>query len=123
MLWIGDPLSMSIKRGDVFYVNLDPTKGSEQSGIRPVLVIQNDVGNEYAPTVIVAPFTTKAFTKQYPTNVNVAKHIGGLKEDCTALLSQIRTIDKSRLERKLGHLPSAVMEEIDEAIKVSLAIV
>ncbi len=88
---------MSIKRGDVFYVNLDPTKGSEQAGTRPVLVIQNDVGNDYAPTVIVAPLTTKSFTKRYPTNVNIPKGTAGLKADSTVLLSQIRTIDKGRL--------------------------
>ena len=105
---------MSIKRGDVFYVSLNPAKGSEQAGPRPVLVIQNDIGNEYAPTVIVAPLTTKAFTKRYPTNVNVP---GG-----TALLSQIRTIDKGRLERKLGHLPASLLQEVDGAIKVSLGL-
>jgi mRNA interferase MazF len=113
---------MSIKRGDVFYVNLDPTRGSEQAGARPVLVIQNDVGNEYAPTVIIAPLTTKSFTKPYPTNVNVPRGTAGLKEDSTILLSQIRTIDKGRLERKLGHLPSALLHEVDEAIRVSLAL-
>ena len=111
---------MQIKRGDVFYVNLDPTKGSEQAGIRPVLVIQNDVGNEYAPTVIIAPLTTKAFSKHYPTSVNVPKGIAGLTEDSTTLLSQIRTIDKNRFERKLGHLPPELMRRVNEAIKVSL---
>lgn len=114
---------MSIKRGDVFYVNLDPTKGSEQAGTRPVLVIQNDVGNEYAPTVIISPLTTKALTRRYPTNVNVSKGTAGLKEDSTILLSQIRTIDKSRLERKLGHLPVSLLREVDEAIKISLGLV
>ena len=113
---------MSIKRGDVFYVNLDPTKGSEQAGTRPVLVIQNDVGNDYAPTVIVAPLTTKSFTKRYPTNVNIPKGTAGLKEDSTVLLSQIRTIDKGRLERKLGHLPAPLLREVGEAIKVSLGV-
>lgn len=113
---------MSIKRGDVFYVNLDPTKGSEQAGTRPVLVIQNDVGNEYAPTVIVAPLTTKAFAKHYPTNVNVSKGTAGLKEDSTVLLSQVRTIDKGRLERKLGHLPAPLLREVDGAIKISLGL-
>ena len=113
---------MLIKRGDLFYVNLDPTRGSEQAGARPVLVIQNDVGNEYAPTVIIAPLTTKTFSKHYPTNVNVPKGTAGLKEDSTLLLSQIRTIDKSRLERKLGHLPSDLMHQVDEAIKISLGL-
>ena len=113
---------MPIKRGDVFYVNLDPTKGSEQDGARPVLVIQNDVGNEYAPTVIIAPLTTRAFSKRYPTNVNIPKGTAGLKEDSTVLLSQIRTIDKSRLERKMGRLSSNLTHQVDEAIKVSLGL-
>jgi len=113
---------MPIKRGDVFYVNLDPTKGSEQAGARPVLVIQNDVGNEYAPTVIIAPLTTKAFSRRYPTNVNIPKGTAGLKENSTVLLSQIRTIDKSRLERRLGHLPSDLMHQVDQAIKLSLGL-
>ena len=95
---------MSIKRGDLFYVDLNPTKGSEQKGRRPVLVLQNDIGNEVSPTTIVAPLTTKSFTKEYPTNVNVPKEMGGLKENSSVLLSQIRTIDQSRLENKIGHL-------------------
>lgn len=114
---------MSIKRGDLYYVDLDPTHGSEQSGVRPVLVIQNDVGNEYAPTVLVAPLTTKSFTKRYPTNGNVPRGVAGLKEDSTVLLSQIRTMDKTRLERKVGRLPSVFMREVDQAIQVSLDLV
>jgi len=113
---------MPIRRGDLFYVNLAPTKGSEQAGTRPVLVIQNDVGNEYAPTVIIAPLTARAFLKRYPTNVNIPKGTAGLKENSTALLSQIRTIDKSRLERRLGHLPSYLIHQVDEAIKISLGL-
>jgi len=113
---------MSIRRGDVFYVNLDPTKGSEQAGTRPVLIIQNDIGNEYAPTVIIAPLTTKSFAKRYPTNVNVSRETAGLKEDSIVLLSQIRTIDKGRLDRKLGHLPDSLLRQVDEAIKVSLGL-
>ena len=113
---------MSIKRGDVFYVDLDPTKGSEQAGRRPVLVIQNDIGNEYAPTIIVAPFTTKKLSKEYPTNVYVAKSAGGLKENSTVLLSQIRTIDKARLERKVCNLQAGIMQKVDDAISVSLGL-
>ena len=96
---------MPIRRGDLFWVDLNPVKGSEQAGRRPVVVIQNDVGNEAAPTVIVAPLTTKSFTKCYPINMPVARGVAGLKEDSTVLLSQIRTIDKTRLDRKIGHLP------------------
>lgn len=113
---------MQIRRGDVFYVNLDPTKGSEQAGTRPVLVIQNDVGNEYAHTVIIAPLTTRSFSKLYPTNVNVPARTAGLKENSTVLLSQIRTIDKSRLERRVGRLPPDFMRQVDEAIKASLGL-
>ena len=113
---------MLIKRGDLFWVNLNPTRGSEQSGRRPVLVIQNDIGNELAPTVIIAPVTTKGFTKEYPTNVHIPKGAAGLKSDSTILLSQIRTIDKSRLEKKIGHLPESYLKKVDGAIKVSLGL-
>lgn len=113
---------MLIKRGDVFYVNLDPTKGSEQAGRRPVLVIQNDVGNQYAPTVIVAPLTTRQFSKSYPTNVSLPKGTAGLQEFSTVLLSQIRTIDKTRLERKVGHLPASLMELVNNAMRISLGL-
>ena len=113
---------MSIKRGDIFYVNLNPIKGSEQAGRRPVLIIQNDIGNEKSPTVIIAPLTKKKFSKQYPTNVLVEKGVAGLKDDSAVLLSQIRTIDKTRLERKVGVLPAELMANVDEAIKISLGL-
>lgn len=113
---------MLIRRGDLFWVDLDPTKGSEQAGRRPVLVIQNDVGNEVAPTVIVAPLTTKAFLKPYPVNVYVPKGAAGLKENSTVLLSQIRTIDKSRLARKIGQLPSTYLQNVNQAIAISLGL-
>ena len=113
---------MSIKRGDIFYVDLNPSKGSEQSGRRPVLVIQNNIGNEVSPTVIVAPLTTKKFSKEYPTNVRVKKGIANLKEDSAVLLSQIRTIDKNRLERKVGNISGELLRMVDEAIKISLGL-
>ena len=113
---------MPVKRGDVFYVDLNPTKGSEQAGRRPVVVIQNDIGNEHAPTVIIAPFTTKKFSKEYPTNVLVKKGAAGLKEDSVCLLSQIRTIDKTKLEKKTGSLPANFMFKVDEAIRISLGL-
>jgi len=111
-----------IKRGDLFWVDLDPVKGSEQSGRRPVLIIQNDIGNEFAPTVITAPLTTKRFLNEYPFNVFVLKGTAGLKSDSTILLSQIRILDKSRLEQRIGHLPAAYMLKVDMAIKNSLAL-
>ena len=113
---------MLIKRGVIYWVNLNPARGSEQSGRRPVVVIQNDVGNEVAPTTIIAPITTKSFLKEYPTNVNVPKGSGDLKQDSTILLSQIRTIDKSRLEKKIGELPPSSIKKMDHAIKISLGL-
>ena len=113
---------MSIKRGDLFWAGLDPTRGSEQARKRPVLVIQNDIGNEASPTTIIAPLTTRHFSKEYPTNVHLPKGTGGLKEASTALLSQIRTVDKSRLEKKIGHLTAIYLDKVDEAIKVSLGL-
>ena len=113
---------MPIRRGDLFWVDLKPVKGSEQAGRRPVVVIQNDVGNEVAPTVIVAPLTTKSFTKSYPMNAHIPRGVAGLKEDSTVLLSQIRTIDKTRLHRKIGHLPSAYLKQVDRAIGISLGL-
>ncbi|MFA4982495.1 MAG: type II toxin-antitoxin system PemK/MazF family toxin [Candidatus Omnitrophota bacterium] len=114
---------MPVKRGDIFYVDLNPTKGSEQAGRRPVLVIQNNIGNEYAPTVIIAPLTTRKLSKEFPTNVNLKKGAAGLKEDSAVLLSQIRTIDKTRLDKKVGNLSSDYMLKVDEAIKISLGLV
>ena len=114
---------MPVKRGDIFYVDLNPAKGSEQAGRRPVLVIQNNVGNEYAPTVIIAPLTTKKLSKEFPTNVSLKKGIAGLKEDSAVLLSQIRTIDKMRLDKKVGSLSSDYMLRVDEAIRISLGLI
>ena len=117
-----NPSAISIRRGDLFWVNLNPTRGSEQAGRRPVLVLQNNVGNELAATTIIAPLTTKKFSTEYPVNVAVSKGTAGLKSDSTVLLSQIRTIDKSRLEEKIGTLPPALMQKVERAIKISLAL-
>ena len=113
---------MSIRRGDLFWVDLNPIKGSEQAGRRPVLVIQNDTGNEIAPTVIIAPLTTRQFSKPFPVNVHVPRGTAGLKADSTILLSQIRTIDKSRLDRKIGHLPGGYLNHVNQAIAISLGL-
>ena len=113
---------MLIKRGDLFWASLNPVRGSEQSGRRPVLVIQNDIGNEIAPTVIVAPVTTKGFSKEFPTNVRIPKGLAGLKSDSIILFSQIRTIDKSRLEKKIGHLSENYITKVNMAIKISLGL-
>ena len=113
---------MLIRRGDLFWVNLSPTRGSEQEGRRPVLVIQNDIGNEAAPATIIAPLTTKSFSKEYPTNVHLPKSVAGLKSDSTILLSQIRTIDKACLEKKIGRLPESYLEQVNKAIQISLGL-
>ena len=86
------------------------------------MVIQNDVGNEVAPTIIVAPLTTKSFTKPYPITVHVPRGVAGLKENSTILLSQIRTIDKTRLDHKIGHLPPTYLKQVDHAICISLGL-
>jgi len=111
-----------IKRGDIYWVDLSPAKGSEQAGRRPVLVIQNNVGNRLAPTTIVAPLTTKSFSKEYPTNVNLPGGLSDLKTDSTVLTSQIRTIDQTRLRAKVGELPETYMAKVNRAIKISLAL-
>lgn len=110
-----------IYRGDIYLANLNPYKGSEQGGKRPVIIIQNDVGNHYSPTVIVTAVTSRFFKKRaLPTHVPLDNE--ELEKNSLALLEQIRTIDKSRLIRKIGRVPKETMEEIDRAIFVSLAL-
>lgn len=111
---------VEIKRGDIVLVNLEPVKGSEQSGMRPCLIIQNDKGNKYSPLTIIAPLTSKEFTKEFPTNVFVSKGDSGLNKDSTILLNQIRTIDKLRITKKINSLCAGIMSKIDLAIKISL---
>ena len=113
---------MLLKRGDLFWVNLNPVKGSEQAGRRPVLVLQNDIGNEHAQTTIIAPLTTTKFIKVYPTNVFFSKGTVGLRFDSTVLLSQIRVIDKTRLESKIGHISEKYIEKVEAALKISLSL-
>lgn len=111
-----------IIRSDIFWANLEPIKGSEQGGIRPVLIIQNDVFNIYSPTTIIAPITSKKPSKKYLTSIFVSKKDSGLDQDSTILLNQIRTIDKSRIIKKVGSLNSYLMGKIDLAVKISLGI-
>jgi len=113
---------MEIKRGDIVLAGLAPVKGSEQGGIRPVLVIQNDEGNKFSLTTIIAPITSKEFSKEFPTNVAILKKESRLNNDSTILLNQIRTIDKSRVIKKISSLDFYSMNKVDRAIKVSLAI-
>lgn len=111
------------KRGDVWLANLDPVIGSEQGKTRPVVIIQNDVANEYSPVVIVAALTTAVGPKEYPTEVQVRAPEGGLKRDSIILLNQIRTIDKRRLIERWGSLTPETMRKLDEALKISLGLV
>lgn len=114
-------MSAEIKRGEIYWVDWSPGRGSEQSGLRPALIIQNDIGNKYSPTTIVAACST-ADVKAYPFIVPVTKNESGLPKDCTINLSAILTIDKSCLCDKCGQLNDDKMAEIDRAIKHSLAI-
>jgi len=109
-----------IKRGDIVLVNLEPVKGSEQGGTRPCLIIQNNLGNKYSPTTIIAPITSKKFSREFPTNVDLLKEDSKLDKDSTILLNQIATIDKARIIKKLGFLNGEIMRKVDLAIKVSL---
>ncbi len=111
---------VGIKRGDIALVNLEPIRGSEQGGIRPCLIIQNNQGNKYSPLTIIAPLTSKAFTKEFPTNVFVLKEDSRLNKDSTILLNQIRTIDKRRITRKISSLSAEIMSKVEMAIKISL---
>ena len=114
---------MVIKRGDMFYADLSPVIGSEQGGIRPVLVIQNNVGNKYSPTVIVSAITSQLNKSKLPTHIELDSEEFGLKSDSIILTEQIRTIDKSRLKEKIGHINDAkVMSKIDNALGVSFGL-
>ena len=113
---------MNIKRGDIYYADLSPVIGSEQGGLRPVLIVQNDVGNKYSPTVIAAAITSKMGKTHLPTHIDIHANGVGLAKDSVILLEQIRTIDKTRLKEKMGHLDEELMQEIDTAIAVSLGL-
>lgn len=114
---------MIVKRGDIYYANLSPVVGSEQGGHRPVLVIQNDVGNKYSPTVIVAAITSQISKAKLPTHVEVNASQYNLEKDSVVLLEQLRTIDKRRLREKVTHLSEEIMNKVDEAIRISIGLV
>ncbi len=113
---------VEIKRGDIIIGDLEPVIGSEQGGIRPCLVIQNNIYNKYSPTITIAAITSKKFIKEYPTNVELEKGESGLDKDSTVMLNQLRTIDKSRIIKKIGLLDDYIMGKVDLAIKASLNI-
>lgn len=110
-----------MKRGDVYYADLSPVVGSEQGGVRPVLILQNNIGNKYSPTVIVAAITSKIGKSKVPTHVSIGKE-KGLTDHSVALLEQLRTIDKQRLTDKITHLSTELMKEVDTALRISLGI-
>ncbi|MBZ4665375.1 type II toxin-antitoxin system PemK/MazF family toxin [Mahella sp.] len=114
---------MIIKRGDLFYADLSPVIGSEQGGVRPVLVVQNDIGNKYSPTVIVAAITSQINKAKLPTHVEISASDYGLPKDSVILLEQIRTIDKKRLREKIGYLSAETMKKVDEALQISFGLI
>ncbi len=113
---------MNVRRGDIFYADLSPVVGSEQGGVRPVLVVQNDVGNRYSPTVIAAAITSRLHKNKLPTHIEISCAGCGLARDSVVLLEQIRTLDKRRLREKLGQLDEVTMQRINEAIQISFGL-
>ena len=113
---------MQIRRGDVFYADLSPVVGSEQGGTRPVLIIQNDIGNQYSPTTIVAAITSQIAKAKLPTHVEMPSQPGGMGKNSVILLEQIRTIDKSRLLEKITSLDNEMMAKVKQAVDISLGL-
>ena len=113
---------MNIKRGDIFYADLSPVVGSEQGGLRPVLIVQNDIGNRYSPTVIAAAITSRLGKTKLPTHIDIYDSEVGLAKDSVILLEQIRTLDKKRLRERMGHLGEDVMSKVNSAISVSFGL-
>lgn len=113
---------MTLKRGDIFFAELNPVQGSEQGGVRPVLVVQNDVGNNYSPTTIVLPITSRMSKAKLPTHVALSRRESGLSRDSVVLAEQIRTIDKVRLQQKVATLDEMTMARINSAMEISMGI-
>ena len=113
---------MRIYKGDIFYADLTPVVGCEQGGVRPVLIIQNDIGNFYSPTVIVAAITSRTEKNPLPTHIHLCGERHGLRQSSIVLLEQVRTIDRSRLREYIGHLSEPVLEQVDEALAISFGL-
>ena len=113
---------VTVKRGDIFFAELSPVVGSEQGGVRPVLIVQNDIGNQYSPTTIVAAITSQISKAKLPTHVELPRDDYGLEKDSVLLLEQLRTIDKRRLKEKITFLDQEIMAKVDEALKISLGL-
>lgn len=114
---------MLVKRGELYFADLSPVVGSEQGGIRPVLVVQNDIGNKYSPTVIAAAVTSKLNKAKLPTHIELCAREYGLEKDSVVLLEQIRTIDKTRLKEKIGELSDIKMNQVNKAMMISLGVI
>jgi mRNA interferase MazF len=114
---------MIVKRGELYFADLSPVVGSEQGGIRPVLVVQNDIGNKYSPTVIAAAITSKLDKAKLPTHIELSSKEYGLEKDSVVLLEQIRTIDKTRLKERIGELNTFKMNQVNKAMMISLGVI
>ncbi len=114
---------MNVKRGDVYFADLSPVVGSEQGGFRPVLIIQNNIGNRFSPTVIVAAITAQIQKAKLPTHVEISASEYGMERDSVVLLEQIRTLDKQRLTEKITHLDEELMKRVNEALQISLGLI
>ena len=113
---------MSVKRGEIYYADLSPVVGSEQGGVRPVLIVQHDVGNRHSPTVIAAAITSRLDKAKLPTHISLDATTCGLQRDSIVLLEQVRTIDKRRLKDKMGSLDEASMSRVDNALSISFGL-
>ena len=113
---------MIIKRGDIYYADLSPVIGSEQGGVRPVLIVQNDIGNKYSPTVIAAAITSQINKAKLPTHIEINAQEYGLLKDSVILLEQIRTIDKKRLREKIGRIDEELIDKVNEALSISFGL-
>ena len=115
-------MTMNVKRGEIYYADLSPVIGSEQGGVRPVLIVQNDVGNKYSPTVIAAAITSQQYKSNLPTHIPLSAASSGLAKDSIVLLEQVRTIDKRRLKEKMGTIDGNSMDRVDRALSVSFGL-
>ncbi|MCL2408626.1 MAG: type II toxin-antitoxin system PemK/MazF family toxin [Oscillospiraceae bacterium] len=115
-------MTTGIRRGDIFYADLSPVVGSEQGGMRPVLIVQNDTGNKHSPTVIAAAITSQINKARLPTHIELGARSYGLSKDSVVLLEQIRTLDKKRLKERMGQLDDKLMDQVDSAIAVSFGL-
>ncbi len=122
MSFVGKGYIMVIRRGDIYYADLRPVIGSEQGGIRPVLIIQNDIGNRHSPTVIVAAITSRMNKAKLPTHIELDCRSCDIVKDSVVLMEQIRTIDKSRLRERVCHLDAPLLERVEQALRVSLGL-